>query len=96
MDRRQQTQNSDQTHNLIGAIKALTAQDFTRWMASGIIIRLTPITDNKESCEEFMIAAEDMEQIKTPIIQSIQRSLLRRRIMLKNDLRDIEAILDNK
>lgn len=91
MDRKQQMRNADRVSVLCNAIKTLQRTDFNTMMASGIMIRLTPITEGRHICDEFLINAEDMEEIKPAIIASLQEALKLRAIRLKSEIKEIEA-----
>ncbi len=84
--------HSDLTSTLIDALKALSKTDFTRYMGSGLIISIANL-EGEQLTSRFMIAGEDMEQIKHPIIASIKAHLVLRRIMRQSEIADIDAVL---
>ena len=91
MDNRQaRISNADRTATLLDALKMLEKTDFTTMMGSGIMVKLTPITEGKHLADEFMLAAEDMETIKAGMIKSLRDALARRRAMLRSEVSDIE------
>lgn len=92
-NRRARTISADYTHTLVAALKALQGTDFSKWMGSGILVDLTPITPEKHLANEFMLPAEDMEEIKPLIIKSLRRHLELRKARLLGEIRDIEAAL---
>lgn len=77
---------------LVDAVKTLTNRDFTKMMGSGVVITLHDL-GGKLITERFMVAGEDMEAIKFPIISSIKNSLNLRRIMLQGEIRDIDNLI---
>ena len=87
-----QAMHAQRTSVLIQAIDRL-AQDFTRRMGSGIVVHLSDL-EGKPLMDRFMVAAEDMEGIKPAIIASLKATLERRKIMLAQEIRDIEKALN--
>ena len=84
---------SQETPRLLKAISTLQSRDFSKWIGSGIMITLTPITPESCICDEFMISAEDLEKIKPTIIASIKDSLEMRKLLLRSELQDISKVL---
>lgn len=93
MDHQRRQNNAATTSNLIRVLQALEGTDFTNKMGSGIIMGLDGITEGQRSIGEFLLAAEDMEVIKGPIIHSIRNFLHLRKVALSIEIRDIEAAL---
>jgi hypothetical protein len=91
MDNRQRVENADRTSTLLAALKMLETTDFTTMMGSGIMVKLTPITDGKHLADEFALPAEDMETIKAGMIASLQAVLRRRRASLLSEVKKIET-----
>lgn len=87
------THRSQQTAVLVGAMKALEELNFEKWMGSGVVVTLSPITHDKVICESFMVRAEDMELIKPALIASIKEQLSFRTNLLKYELKQIEELL---
>lgn len=83
---------SQETHRLIKAIEVLKKTDFDLSTGSGIMISLTPITEGKTLCDEFMMAAEDIEFIKQAICDSLVRSLRLRLSLRRAEVTALERI----
>ena len=92
MDHRQRVKNSDSSSTLINTLKMLESTSFDSMMGSGIMVRLTPITEGKSLGEEFMVAAEDMCAVAPLLAGSIRNYLARRTALLRAELGDIEKI----
>lgn len=93
MDHRQRVKNSDCSNTLINALKMLEGTSFEGMMGSGIMVRLTPITEGKSLGEEFMVAAEDLGPVAPLLATSIRNSLKRRTILLQSEISDINKAL---
>lgn len=87
---RNRIENADRTTTLTGALKALEATNFQTWMGSGVMIRITPITEDRNLCDEFLIPAECMDKIKEPLIGALLSVLSRRKVILQSEIREIE------
>lgn len=74
---------------LVKTLQLLKTKDFTKMMGSGINVQLTNL-EGQLIGDEFCIAAEDMEEVKQPIIQSLYDTLKRRKVMLASEIRSIE------
>jgi len=84
--------NSQETYKLTEALKMLQTTDFEKMMGSGIMISLTPITENKHLCDEFMIPTEDMKDIAPLIAASLKRHLILRKARLQCEIGDITKV----
>lgn len=93
MDRQRQA-NAESTSTLIQTLQMLQKTDFRKKMGSGIVVNMAEITEGQPPVAEFMLAAEDVEAIKLPIIQSIRSSLHLRKLRLIGEIRDIEKALE--
>lgn len=80
------------TSTLIPVLKKLESTDFTKMMGSGINITLTDLED-VSLMSTFTINAEDMEEIKPAIIQSLRSALALRKNARKVEIGDIEKAL---
>jgi hypothetical protein len=92
LDQATRNHNANETATLIRAIKTLRQTDFTLRMGSGINVLLTDLA-GKPICDEFVLFAEDLEQIKPGIIASIVRMLELRRINRLSEISDINAVI---
>jgi hypothetical protein len=83
--------NSDSTDSITNAIAVLKSKDFTKSMGSGILVSLTTY-EGKPLCAEFTLPAEDMENIKPNIIESLKKMLKLRRALLTSEISQIDKV----
>lgn len=79
---------------LVRALQMLEREDFTRRMGSGVVVRLTDLegkTIGGLIDPEFMLAAEDMQEIKVGMISSLRKSLRLRRMSLVAEIGGIDG-----
>lgn len=89
---RERAQAADNTHRLVGAIKALTKKDFSTMTGSGLVFSITDMAGNYV-CPEFLLRAEDMETIKHAFIKTLKDQLKFRKILREAEIRDIAAVI---
>jgi len=89
----QLSQHKQSTAVLISALEKFERYDFENKMGSGIHIRLVGL-DNRPIVEEFTVRAEDMEQIKVPIIESLRKTLQMRVVIRNAEIKDIKTALE--
>lgn len=85
--------NAQETYRLINAATILLGTDFSsKMMGSSVIISLTDLEGNKIT-DDFSVNAEDLEQIKPAIIESLKTTLDHRLRRLQTEIKDIESLL---
>ena len=77
------------TENLIDVVEILNKVDFEGFMGSGIVFQIHGL-DGVNVVPGFMIDGEDMEIIKVSIVESLVKTLRRRKDDLKRTLKRLE------
>ena len=90
---KQRVLNSQKTHQLLAALKMLETTRFEKWMGSGVMVILTPITPHKNLGGEFMLAAEVFQEIAPLMAASLRESLALRKVLLVSELKSITDVL---
>ena len=86
--------NAQNPSTLVDTIARLNKTNFhDKLMASGVLITITDL-EGKSITPEFMLAGEDLELVKVPIVHSIKAYLSRQLISLKAQVKSVENILD--
>jgi hypothetical protein len=80
------------TSTLISVLATLKNKDFERMMGSGIVVSLRNLED-EEIVNDFLIPAEDMEEIKKGFISSLENYLKLRLRLRSAEIRDIKNAL---
>lgn len=85
--------NAGRTDVLVDALKMLETTDFEKMMGSGIMVKLTPITDGHHLTDEFMLAAEDMKTVAPFLAASLRKTLKLRMATLRSEMKGIENVI---
>lgn len=83
---------AEMTSTLISVLATLKNKDFERMMGSGIVVSLRNLED-EEIVNDFLIPAEDMEEIKKGFISSLENYLKLRLRLRSAEIRDIKNAL---
>lgn len=96
IDHQARVRNADGTRTLLAALRMLEATDFAAMFGSGVMVRLTPITEGRRLADEFVVAAEDLAAVAPLLARSLRASLGRRRELLLREAREVGEALGGR